>query len=77
MQSRVLLVEDEEALRLFVGDSLRNEGYSVDYACDGVEGIEKATKLPVDLIVLDIMLPRKDGYAVCRRSGRPGSPHRF
>ncbi len=73
MQSRVLLVEDEEALRLFVGDSLRSEGYIVDYASDGVEGIEKATGLPVDLIVLDIMLPRKDGFAVCqaiRAAGR-------
>ncbi len=73
MQSRVLLVEDEEALRLFVGDSLRSEGYSVDYACDGMEGIEKATGQPVDLIVLDIMLPRKDGFAVCqaiRAAGR-------
>src|SRR3984885_1308630 len=66
MSSRVLLVEDEEALRMFLGDSLRNEGYSVEYACDGVEGLEKARKLPLDLIVLDIMLPRKDGWEVCR-----------
>ena len=44
MNSRVLLVEDEEALRLFVGDSLRNEGYAVEYACDGQEGLEKATQ---------------------------------
>ncbi len=65
MNSRVLLVEDEEALRLFVGDSLRNEGYAVEYACDGQEGLEKATNLPVDLIILDIMLPRKDGFEVC------------
>ncbi len=66
MNSRVLLVEDEEALRLFVGDSLRNEGYAVEYACDGQEGLEKATQLPVDLIILDIMLPRKDGFEVCQ-----------
>src|SRR5580658_7414707 len=66
MNSRVLLVEDEEALRLFVGDSLRNEGYAVEYACDGKEGLEKATNLPVDLIILDIMLPRKDGFEVCK-----------
>ena len=73
MSSRVLLVEDEEALRLFLGDSLRNAGYAVEYACDGVEGLEKATHLPVDLIILDIMLPRKDGFEVCqaiRASGR-------
>jgi two-component system alkaline phosphatase synthesis response regulator PhoP len=66
MNSRVLLVEDEEALRLFVGDSLRNEGYDVDYASDGHEGLEKAKKLPLDLIILDIMLPLKDGFEVCR-----------
>jgi two-component system alkaline phosphatase synthesis response regulator PhoP len=66
MNSRVLLVEDEEALRVFVGDSLRNEGYSVEYACDGQEGLEKATQLPVDLIILDLMLPRKDGFEVCQ-----------
>jgi two-component system alkaline phosphatase synthesis response regulator PhoP len=72
MISRILLVEDEEALRLFVGDSLRNEGYSVDYASDGAEGLEKATRRlspaspPLDLIILDIMLPRKDGFEVCR-----------
>jgi two-component system alkaline phosphatase synthesis response regulator PhoP len=72
MNNRVLLVEDEEALRLFVGDSLRNEGYDVEYACDGLEGLEKATRHlspaspPVDLIILDLMLPRKDGFEVCR-----------
>ena len=73
MSNRVLLVEDEEALRLFVGDSLRNEGYDVEYACDGHEGLEKATRFPVDLIILDIMLPRKDGFEVCqaiRAAGR-------
>lgn len=39
MNSRILLVEDEEALRWFVGDSLRNEGYAVEYVCDGNEGL--------------------------------------
>src|SRR3984885_15165332 len=66
MSSRILLVEDEEALRLFLGDSLRNGGYDVEYACDGIEGLEKATRLPIDLIILDVMLPRKDGFEVCQ-----------
>src|SRR5262249_47261465 len=61
-----LLVEDEEALRLFLGDSLRSGGYEVEYASDGVEGLEKATRLPIDLIILDVMLPRKNGFEVCR-----------
>ena len=73
MTSRILLVEDEEALRMFLGDSLRSEGYAVEYAGDGIEALEKARKLPLDLIILDIMLPRKDGFEVCqalRAAGR-------
>jgi len=73
MNSRVLLVEDEEALRLFVGDSLLSEGYAVEYAADGDEAIEKAMRLPLDLIILDVMLPHKDGFEVCqalRAAGR-------
>jgi two-component system alkaline phosphatase synthesis response regulator PhoP len=66
MLKRVLLVEDEEALRLFLGDCLRNEGYDVDQAADGSDGIEKATQLPLDLIILDIMLPGTDGFEICR-----------
>src|SRR5262249_48761479 len=66
-------VEDEEGLRLFLGDSLRREGYTVDTAADGDEGLEKAMHSPVDLIVLDIMLPRRSGFEVCealRSAGR-------
>jgi two-component system alkaline phosphatase synthesis response regulator PhoP len=66
VQPSVLVVEDEEALRMTVGDRLRSEGYLVDYAADGDEGFEKATLLPFDLIILDLMLPRRDGLTVCR-----------
>jgi two-component system alkaline phosphatase synthesis response regulator PhoP len=62
----ILFVEDEEALRLFVGDSLRGEGYNVEYAADGIEGLKKATEHAVDLVLLDVMLPGKDGFDVCR-----------
>jgi two-component system alkaline phosphatase synthesis response regulator PhoP len=68
----ILLVEDEYALRMTLGDRLRKEGYLVDCAADGEEGFTKATQLPFDLIVLDIMLPRRDGLDVCndiRQSG--------
>src|SRR5580692_8252945 len=65
MHDNVLLVEDEEALRMTVGDRLRNEGYVVEYATDGDEAFEKAILLPLDLIILDIMLPRRDGFTVC------------
>ena len=66
MRGNVLFVEDEEALQMTVGDRLRNEGYSVDYAANGAEGFEKATQLPFDLIILDVMLPKRDGFDVCK-----------
>lgn len=66
MHDNVLFVEDEEALRMIVGDRLRSDGYIVDYAADGDEAYEKATHLPFDLIILDVMLPKRDGFGVCR-----------
>ncbi len=66
MNENILLVEDEEALRITLGDRLRSEGYVVDFAADGNEGFDKATRLPFDLIILDIMLPRRNGFDVCR-----------
>src|SRR6202790_5239279 len=66
MRANVLFVEDEEALRMRVGDRLRNEGYALECAADGGEGFEKAVQFPFDLIILDVMLPRKSGFVVCR-----------
>ncbi len=63
---RVLLVEDEAGLRLTLGDRLRAEGYSVETASDGEDGLERATACVFDLIVLDVMLPRMNGLDVCR-----------
>jgi two-component system, OmpR family, alkaline phosphatase synthesis response regulator PhoP len=66
MNENILLVEDEDALRMTLSDRLRSEGYVVDLAADGEQGYEKATRLPFDLIILDIMLPRCNGLDVCR-----------
>ena len=66
MRGNVLFVEDEQALQMTVGDRLRNEGYAVDYAANGDEGFEKATQLPFDLIILDVMLPKRDGFNLCK-----------
>ena len=66
MNESILLVEDEEALRMTLGDRLQNEGYVIDFAADGEEGLEKATRLPFDLIILDVMLPRRNGFDLCR-----------
>jgi two-component system alkaline phosphatase synthesis response regulator PhoP len=66
MAASILLVEDEAALRMTLGDRLRKEGFAVECADDGREGLAKATGQSFDLIVLDVMLPRLDGWSVCR-----------
>jgi two-component system alkaline phosphatase synthesis response regulator PhoP len=66
MNESILLVEDEEALCVTLSDRLESEGYKVDVAGDGIQGFDKATHLPFDLIILDIMLPRRNGLDVCR-----------
>jgi two-component system, OmpR family, alkaline phosphatase synthesis response regulator PhoP len=66
MNENILVVEDEQALRTSLGARLRAEGYTVDTAQDGLEGLEKATSLPFDLIILDVMLPYRNGFDVCR-----------
>jgi len=66
MNEKILLIEDEQALRSTLSVRLRGEGYVVDTASDGVEGFEKATTQPFDLIVLDIMLPYRSGLDICR-----------
>jgi two-component system alkaline phosphatase synthesis response regulator PhoP len=72
MREHILLVEDEEALRMTLGDRLRSEGYTVDFAADGEQGYEMASQLPFDLIILDIMLPGRNGFDVCRDIRRAG-----
>ena len=66
MNESILLVEDEEGLRMTLSDRLRSEGYLVDFATDGKEGLNKATSpLAFDLIILDVMLPHRSGLDVC------------
>jgi len=66
MDESILLVEDEEALRMTLSDRLLSEGYKVDCAGDGEEGLQCAMQATHDLIILDIMLPRKIGFDICR-----------
>jgi two-component system OmpR family response regulator len=63
---RVLVVEDEPELLHVVAKALREEGYAVDEAADGVDGQFKATNWDYDAIVLDLMLPGRDGWQVLR-----------
>src|SRR3989442_5446282 len=66
MDEKILVVEDDEVIRMALADRLQSEGYKVDFAKDGEEGLRKATQDSFDLVVLDIMLPRKNGFDVCR-----------
>lgn len=62
----VLIIEDEKKLVDILKIALKGERYSVDVAYDGKEGLDKAIKNNYSLILLDIMLPKKDGFAICR-----------
>lgn len=64
---RVLVVEDEPDLLRVVAATLREDGYAVDTAADGEEALFKATAWDYDAILLDVMLPKLDGWSVLRR----------
>jgi two-component system, OmpR family, alkaline phosphatase synthesis response regulator PhoP len=66
MNERILVVEDEEALRITLEDRLRSEDYAVECAADGECGLQKALQGKFDLVILDVMLPKKKGFDVCR-----------
>jgi two-component system alkaline phosphatase synthesis response regulator PhoP len=72
MKSHILLIEDEPGLVLTITDLLAGEGYTVDSATDGVSGLAKAIAGGHDLIVLDVMLPGKNGHEVCRELRQQG-----
>ncbi|MDC7124358.1 MAG: response regulator transcription factor [Spirochaetales bacterium] len=65
-ERKILLVEDEPGMQLTVSDRLRGEGYIVDCSENGLEGWELARKGNYDVILLDVMLPEKDGLEICR-----------
>lgn len=62
----ILLIEDEEGLVLTLTDRLSSEGFTVTSATDGKAGFELAASQPFDLLILDVMLPNKNGYDICR-----------
>jgi len=64
--TRILLIEDNEDLAFGLKTALENEGFDVAIATDGAAGLERATHDAVDLIILDLMLPKMDGYRVLR-----------
>ena len=71
--SKILLVEDEPGIALALKNDLTQEGYEVELARDGQIAAERARGGAFDLILLDIMLPKKDGYTVCRELRQAGN----
>ena len=72
MTERILLVEDEEDLRMTLTDRLKSEGYVPECASDGAEGLKMALQGSYDLIILDVMMPHKNGFDVCRDIRKAG-----
>jgi DNA-binding response OmpR family regulator len=66
MSKRILLVEDEPGLVVTIGDFLRSEDYTVETAGDGESGLKRASEEGFDLLILDVMLPRKNGFDILR-----------
>jgi two-component system alkaline phosphatase synthesis response regulator PhoP len=66
MSGRILLVEDEPGLLMTLTDRLASEGFAVETATDGEAGLARALAEPFDLVILDVGLPRKNGFDVCR-----------
>ncbi|MBM3745705.1 MAG: response regulator transcription factor [Acidobacteria bacterium] len=72
MERRILLIEDEPGLVLTLTDRLVREGYAVESATDGDTGLARASSGAFDLIILDLMLPRRSGLDVCRQLRQSG-----
>jgi DNA-binding response OmpR family regulator len=70
--ARILVVEDEPPIALGLEDDLKLEGYEVEVVRDGEMASRRAREKSFDLIILDVMLPRKDGFEVCRELRRAG-----
>lgn len=70
---RILVIEDDADLAQFIAKGLKEERYAVDLAADGEEGLDLALANPYDLLIVDIMLPKLDGLALCRRLRASGN----
>src|SRR5512135_930545 len=68
----ILIIEDEESILMALTDDLGLEGYEIENATDGLKGLEMAKQKRYDLIILDIMLPKMDGFEVCKQLRQAG-----
>ena len=69
---RILLIEDEKKTAAFLAKGLREAGFDVGVACDGESGLEVARGKKLDLLIVDVMLPKKDGWSVVRQLRETG-----
>jgi two-component system alkaline phosphatase synthesis response regulator PhoP len=69
---KILIIEDEESILMALTDDLALEGYEVASAKDGLQGLSMAKEKAHDLIILDIMLPKMDGFEVCKKLRQAG-----
>jgi DNA-binding response OmpR family regulator len=76
-KKRVLIVEDEESLSLALAANFEAEGYTVDVAYNGEEAIGHLRKIKPDLILLDLMMPKKDGFLYWKRGTEARSGKQF
>lgn len=70
--SKILIIEDEPSIALALDDDLRREGYDTEVVTDGEAGVDRGAGGSFDLILLDVMLPKRDGFEVCRELRRRG-----
>src|SRR5438067_2054102 len=71
--AKILIVEDEPSIALALDDDLRREGYQTEVVSDGDAAVERGAAGAFDLILLDVMLPKRDGFEVCRELRRLGT----
>src|SRR5450759_3141626 len=69
---RILVVEDERRVALYIAQALTEQGFTVDLAHDGEQALTSIEAQPYDAVVLDLMLPKLEGLAVCRRMRQAG-----
>src|SRR3989339_61553 len=69
---KILIIEDEESILMALEDDLRIEGYEISSAKDGLQGFSMAKAKGYDLIILDIMLPKMNGFEVCKQLRQTG-----
>ena len=78
MAKKILIADDDDNIRELVNMTLMDEGFEIHEACDGEEAINKAFEIKPDLVILDVMMPKKVGYKVCEEiKSNPETSHAY